>query len=108
MRVIILAVLAGLASGCTNAYWSRPGATLPVLASESDACYAASLDLDAPSALPGPGGQPRLLRRSTPPPRLWERAPQEAAFEHVDEQLQYARCMRARGWRPTRIAAPLP
>jgi hypothetical protein len=107
MNMFILVVLAGLATGCTSTYWARPGAILPVLASESDACYEASLDLDAPSALPGPSGGPRLLPRSTPPPKLWERAPAEAAFERFDEQLRYERCMRALGWQPARMSAPV-
>jgi hypothetical protein len=106
MKTLILAVLAGLLAGCTNAYWSRPGSTLPVLASESDTCYRASLDVDAPSALPGPAGRPRLLPRSTPPPKLWQRAPREAAFERYDEQLRYERCMVSRGWEPARAGAP--
>jgi len=106
MPVIILAVLADLVAGCTHTYWTRPGASLPVLASESDTCFKASLEFDAPSALPGPGGGPRLLPRSTPPPKLWERAPGEAAFEHFDEQLKYERCMRALGWEPSRVSSP--
>jgi hypothetical protein len=106
MRTLTLTVLAGLLAGCTNAYWSRPGATLPVLASESDACYRASLDFDAPSALPGPSGRPLLLPRSAPPPKLWQRAPWEAGFERFDEQLRYERCMVTRGWEAARAAAP--
>jgi len=106
MRTLILTVLAGLLAGCTNAYWTRPGSSLPVLATESDACYRASLEYDAPSALPGPTGRPLLLPRSTPPPRLWQRAPWEAAFERFDEQLKYERCMHARGWEPAKASAP--
>ena len=106
MRTIILTVLAGLIAGCTTttAYWDRPGATLPQVASESATCYRASLDEDSPSALPGPGSSVRLLPRSEPPPALWTRAPRQAAFEHFDEQLRYERCMRLRGWVPVRSA----
>lgn len=107
MQTIILVLLAGLITGCATNYWTRPGSILPVLASESDACYEASLDTGAPSALPGSSGGPRLLPRSAPPPRLWERAPGEAAFERFDEQLRYERCMRAFGWRPARVSAPV-
>jgi hypothetical protein len=106
MRPLIVTVLAGLLAGCTSSYWSRPGATLQVLATESDACYRSALDFDAPSALPGPTGRPLLLPRSTPPPKLWQRAPWEASFEHFDEQLRYERCMSARGWEVGRAAAP--
>jgi hypothetical protein len=106
MKLVSLALLAGLAAGCTNAYWTRPGASLPELASESHGCYQASVGFDAPSALPGPSGGPRLLPRSTPPPKLWKRAPEQAAFERLDEQLHYQRCMAARGWTPARAAAP--
>jgi hypothetical protein len=106
MRTLVLTVLAGLLAGCTNAYWARAGATLPDLANESDACYRASIEADAPSALPGPSGAPRLLPRTTPPPRLWQRAPREAAFERYDEQLRYERCMASRGWEPARAVAP--
>jgi hypothetical protein len=102
MRTIILTVLAGLIAGCaaTTSYWDRPGATLTQVASESDACYRASLDEDSPSALPGPGSSVRLLPRSDPPPVLWKRAPRQAALEHFDEQFRYERCMRQRGWVP--------
>ena len=48
----MVAVLAGLIGGCTNTYWTRPGTSLPELASESHACYQASLDSDAPSSPP--------------------------------------------------------
>ena len=106
MNTLTLIVVVGFLAGCTTSYWTRPGASLPELASESDGCYQASLDLDAPSALPGPSGQPRLLPRSTPPPRLWERPPSEAAFERFDEQLKYERCMRALGWGPARVSPP--
>jgi hypothetical protein len=106
MKVFMVAVLAGLIGGCTSTYWTRPGTSLPELASESHACYQASLDSDAPSSLLGPSGRPRLLPRSTPPPMLWKRAPRDAGFERFDEQLRYERCMRALGWAPARVAAP--
>ena len=107
MRTTILTVLAGLIAGCatTTAYWDRPGASLPQVASESEACYRASLDEDSPSALPASASSPRLLPRSEPPPALWTRAPRQAAFEHFDEQLRYERCMRLRGWEPVGAAA---
>jgi hypothetical protein len=106
MRVFVLAVLAGLMAGCANSYWARPGATLPDLVSESEGCYRASLGFEAPSPLPGPGGGPRLLPRTAPPPKLWQRPPRQAAFESFDEQLRYERCMHARGWEPARTSAP--
>ena len=107
MRTIALTVLAGLIAGCavTTAYWDRPGATLPQVASESEACYRASFAEDSPSALPGPGFSGRLLPRSEPPPALWKRAPRQAAFERSDEQFRYERCMRQRGWVPVGSAA---
>ena len=106
MRPLILVVLAGLITGCTNAYWTRSGATLPDLVKESEGCYRAALEVEAPSALPGPSGQPRLLPRTTPPPQLWQRPPRQAAFETFDGQLRYERCMSARGWEPARTTAP--
>ena len=55
-----------------KAYWTRPAGTLPQLAEESEACYRASLETDAPSALPRDSTGPRLLPRTEPPyqPRL--------------------------------------
>jgi hypothetical protein len=107
MRAIIVTLVVGLTAGCstTMAYWYRPGATLSEVAAESDSCYQASLDLESPSAFPS-GKGPRLLPRTTPPPRLWARAPRDAALERFDEQLRYERCMRDRGWVPTG-SAPL-
>jgi hypothetical protein len=102
MRIISVAVLAGLTAGCamTTAYWDRPGGKLPQLASESEACYREAIADESPSALPAsepaPGG--RLLPRSEPPPTLWKRPPRQAAFERYDEQQRYERCMRERGW----------
>ena len=91
-----------------SAYWTRPDATLPVLADESTACYRASLDPDMPSAFPsGPSGL-RLLPRTEPPPKLWERDPRQAGFERFDEQLRYERCMSQRGWTPVRMTVPAP
>jgi hypothetical protein len=106
MRVIVLTVLAGLTAGCatttgyTTAYWDRPGATLPQVASESEACYRAAVGEDPPSALPAspPAPGSRLLARSEPPPAVWKRAPSQAGFERFDEQSRYERCMRERGW----------
>lgn len=106
MKPFMLVVLAGLITGCTNAYWARSGATLPDLVRESENCYRAALEVEAPSALPGPSGQPRLLPRTTPPPNLWQRPPRQAAFETFDGQLRYERCMSARGWESARTTAP--
>ena len=106
MRATILTVLVALLAGCTSAYWDRPGATLPVLARESEGCYRDAVDMEAPAALPGPSGGPRLLPRSTPPPKLWARAPRQASLEHFDEQMRYERCMVARGWVPGPTAVP--
>jgi hypothetical protein len=106
MKTPVLLLLAGFVAGCTNNYWARPGATLPELVSESDSCYRTALEVEAPSALPGPSGEPRLLPRATPPPRLWQRSPRQAAFATFDEQLRYERCMRARGWDVARSSAP--
>ena len=89
-----------------NAYWTRPAATLPALAEESEACYRASLDTDASAAFPASRGSATLLPPSQPPPRLWERAPRDAGFERFDEQLRYERCMRGRGWQPARVTTP--
>jgi hypothetical protein len=90
--------------GCTTAYWDRPGARLPDLASEAERCYQASIVVESPAALAVTPDAPRLLPRTEPPPRLWQRAPHEAALEHFDEQLRYEGCMRALGWRPVRAA----
>jgi hypothetical protein len=111
MRAIMLTALALTAlalvlSGCTTAYWDRPGAQLPDLASESEACYQAALDPEMPAAFPAKGATERLLPRTEPPPVLWTRTPRQAAFEHFDEQLRYERCMRARGWQPVKAVAP--
>ena len=115
MRVMGLLVAVATLAGCSaaawdrsgqvlpaRAYWGRPGATLPVLADESQACYHAAIGDDAPAALPGPGPGRQLLPRTEPPPKLWERAPRKAGFEHVDEELRYDRCMKARGWQARR------
>ena len=100
------AALALMLSGCTTAYWDRPGAQLPDLASESEACYQAALDPETPAAFPARGATERLLPRTEPPPALWKRPPREAALEYFDEQLRYERCMRALGWQPVRTAPP--
>lgn len=108
MRAIKLISIALVLTACATpyrdpkAYWTRPAATLPVLASESEACYRSSIGSETPSALPSFDTGSRLLPRSEPPPKLWEREPRKANFEHFDEQLRYERCMRERGWRPTR------
>lgn len=105
LRLICLAlVLTACATAYRDpkAYWTRPAATLPVLADESTACYRASLDEESPAAFPSPSSSPRLLPRTEPPPKLWEREPRQAGFERFDEQLRYERCMRVRGWQPTR------
>jgi hypothetical protein len=106
MRLVVALALALAAGGCTTAYWDRPGARLPVLAAESEACYQAAVDVEAPAALAVAVGGPRLLPRTEPPPRLWARSPGEATLEHFDEQLRYEACMRARGWRATRVTPP--
>jgi hypothetical protein len=102
MRIVTLAVLTGLTAGCaaTTAYWDRPGATLPQLASESEACYREAVAGESPSALPrsDPAAGNRLLTGAEPPPVLWKRPPRQAAFERYDEQVRYERCMRERGW----------
>jgi hypothetical protein len=102
----VLAVLALLATGCTTAYWERPGASLPDLASESEACYQTAIAEESPAAFATNVGRPRLLPRTEPPPKLWKRAPREAALERFDEQLRYERCMRQRGWQPVRAVPP--
>ena len=112
MRVISLTALTLLVAACATpyhdpkAFWTRPDATLPQLADESQACYRASLDADAPSAFATSGSGPRLLPRTEPPPKLWEREPRQAGFERYEEQLRYERCMRVRGWRPARSTTP--
>ena len=108
---MLIAAVVGL-SACATAYsdpktyWTRPDATLPVLAEEADACYRAALDPESPSAFPGTGPANPMLPRTTPPPKLWERAPREASFERFEEQLKYERCMRIRGWEPRRVTTP--
>ena len=104
MALGVLACLTGLTAGCgtTTAYWDRPGARLPQLASESEGCYREAIAEESPSAMPAeerPSGG-RLLPRSAPPPALWKRAPRQAAFERYDEQVRYERCMREHGWAP--------
>jgi hypothetical protein len=106
LTALVLTALALVLSGCTTAYWDRPGAQLPDLASESHACYQAALNPETPAAFPAKGATERLLPRSEPPPALWTRAPRDAAFEHFDEQLRYDRCMRALGWKPARVTPP--
>jgi hypothetical protein len=125
MRVLMLSVLALTAvvlvlGGCstaanvttlnlTNAYWTRPSASLQEVADESRACYVAAVQAvegEYPSAfpaagVPGPRGG-RLLPPTEPPPKLWARSPREAGFARFDEQLRYERCMRQRGWSATR------
>ena len=108
MRIIRLISVALVLTACATpygdprAYWTRPGATLPVLADEAEACYRASFNMESPSALVMAEGNPQLLPRTEPPPKLWEREPRRAGFEHVDEQLRYERCMHARGWQAAR------
>ena len=112
MRPIsLIAALVALTACATpyqdpKAFWTRPAATLPELADESTACYRSALDPDMPSAFPGTSPTNPLLPRSTPPTKLWERAPRDVAFEHFDEQLRYERCMRVRGWTPARVSTP--
>jgi len=112
MRVISLIAVIVAVTACATpywdpkAYWTRPDATLPDLAHESEACYRAALDPDLPAAFPGAGPTNPILPRTTPPPKLWARAPREVAFERFDEQLRYERCMRVRGWGPARMTTP--
>jgi hypothetical protein len=112
MRIIILvAAIVGLCACSTadwspNAYWTRPEATLTVLAGESEACYRSALDPEMPSAFPGTSPENPVLPRTTPPPKLWELAPRQVAFEHFEEQLKYERCMRLRGWESRRLTTP--
>lgn len=110
---LALTAVALLLGGCTmaayrdaRAYWTRPGATLPDLASESETCYRAAVTVETPAALSVSEGAPRLLPRSEPPPALWQRPPREAGFEHFDQQLRYERCMRRLGWQPARTVVP--
>jgi len=112
MRLISLTAALIVLTACATpywdpkAYWTRPDATLPQLADESGACYRSSLDPDMPSAFPGTSPTNPLLPRSSPPPKLWERAPRDVTFERFDEQLRYERCMRIRGWKPARVTTP--
>jgi len=112
MRAISLISIALVLTACATpyrdpkAYWTRPDATLPVLAAESESCYRASLDAETPAAFPSGSAGPRLLPRTEPPPTLWQREPRQAGFERFDEQLRYERCMRVRGWRPGRTTTP--
>jgi hypothetical protein len=94
MRLISLLAASVILAGCTTAYWGRPGATLPALAEESQACYHAALAAEAPRGA--------LLPGTEPPPKLWELAPRQAGFARLDEQLRYQRCMTARGWEARR------
>ncbi|HEU5194121.1 MAG TPA: hypothetical protein VFW70_05220 [Methylomirabilota bacterium] len=108
----LIAVTLALAACATpykdpRAYWARPDGTLVQLVDESEACYRDSVDAESPAAFPNGAAGPRLLPRTEPPPKLWERAPRNAGFEKFDEQLRYERCMRVRGWRPTRTAPGL-
>jgi hypothetical protein len=112
MRAITVLLLVLCATGCTtayrdpNAYWGRPGARLPELADEAEACYQAAVDAESPSAFAISTNGPRLLPRTEPPPKVWERAPQQVALERFDEQARYDRCMRARGWQPVKVVPP--
>jgi hypothetical protein len=106
LTALALTALALMLSGCTTAYWDRPGAQLPDLARESEACYQVALDPATPAAFPARGATERLLPRTEPPPALWNRAPREAALEHFDEQLRYERCMRSLGWQVARYGGP--
>jgi len=112
MRAISLISIALVLTACATpyrdpkAYWTRPDATLPVLAEESESCYRVSLDAETPAAFPSGSAGPRLLPRTEPPPTLWQREPRQAGFERFDEQLRYERCMRVRGWRPARTTTP--
>jgi hypothetical protein len=112
MRTIKLIAIALVLTACATAYrdpkayWTRPDASLPVLADESTACYRAALEGESPAAFATSPAGPRLLPRTEPPPKLWEREPRQAGFEHFEEQLRYERCMRVRGWHPARTTTP--
>jgi hypothetical protein len=110
---LALTAVALLFAGCAaiayrdpQAYWSRPGWSLPQLASEAERCYETAVALEAPAALGVSEGTPSLLPRTTPPPGLWRRAPRHAGFEHFGQQLRYERCMRALGWDAARTVSP--
>ena len=113
MRLISVLLLSLAATGCMtayrdpNAYWGRPGATLAVLADEAQACFQASIDAESPAAFAVSPQGPRLLPRTEPPPKVWERAPQQLPFERFDEQARYDRCMRARGWQAIKMVSPV-
>ena len=100
----VLATL--LLFGCaTPSYWTKPGATRPVLARDTEACYQAALPADYPSALSQPTAPPAAAApRDLPPPGLWRRAPHEVGFERFDERLRYEKCMADLGYRTTRPA----
>jgi hypothetical protein len=113
MRVIALLLLTLAATGCTataywdpKSYWSRPGARLPELADETGACYQAAVEAESPAALAVATNGPRLLPRTEPPPKVWERAPHQVGLERFEERARYGRCMRARGWQPAKVVSP--
>jgi hypothetical protein len=98
-----------LAACATPSYWTKPGATRPVLAHDTEACYRAALSsADYPSALSQPAPSPTTpspaTARSTPPSELWTRAPRDAGFERFDERLRYEKCMADLGYQTTRPA----
>lgn len=100
----VLATL--LLAGCaTPSFWTKPDATRPVLARDTEACYHAALATDYPSALSQAAAPPAAATpRDVPPPALWTRAPHEVGFERFDERLRYEKCMADLGYRTTRPA----
>jgi len=106
MKAFTSVLAALLLAGCaTPSFWAKPGATRPVLARDTGACYRAALATDYPSALSQPTAPPAVSTpRDVPPPRLWTRAPHEVGFERFDERLRYEKCMADLGYRTTRPA----
>jgi hypothetical protein len=101
----VVVLLTALAAGsCTPAFWDRPGADRLARARDTEACYRGALGAPLPAALPSATAAAPSALGDQPPPALWGRAPSEAGFARFDEQLQYDRCMRDLGYRPTRPA----
>ncbi len=106
MKALTPVLAALLLAGCaTPSFWTKPGATRPVLVRDTEACYHAALATDYPSALSRPTPPPAVATpRDAPPPALWTRAPHAVGFERFDERLRYDKCMADLGYRTTRPA----